>query len=423
MEAFEQLMNQAVEDKVILGAVVCAKSLSGNVDYCQPFGYRRVQPQPEPMERDTGFLIASMTKLMTTIAALQVVERGLIGLDDDVTGYLPVLARQEILLGFDDDDDNDRGKVGSGKAITRKREKPITLRQLLTHSFGGPYRFMSPEIMRYEEEQQQQQQPTVGARPRVPSTVDEAFGTPLLREPGESWFYGGGLDWAGKLVAELTGADLETHMRRHIWEPLGLRDITFWPQSHRGGGAQALGSDRRLAAMSIRDPATGAAAQSRKPINISAGMTEACGGQGAAATMPDFVEILRSLLAGPEDERLLPAGTKDAMFRPQLSPASKAALLAAFESPEWAIGSFPPTGEYDWGLGGLLIDGDKHPYRRKGTMIWSGNANLYWFIDRSAGVCGVFGCQLLPPADVKIQKLLDAFERAAYSAALPNSKL
>ncbi|ORY59601.1 beta-lactamase [Pseudomassariella vexata] len=395
MDDFEQLVNRAVEDEVIMGAVVVAKDRSGQVDYLQTFGNRCLKPEVKPMEKHTVLLLASMTKLMTTIAILKLVEQGLIKLDDDVTGLLPALAKQEILAGFKDDD----------SPITKKRARPITLRQLLTHSFGGAYDF-HPEITKWKQNQ--------GIPLGRGKTVADLFGTPLLHEPGEGWTYSGGLDWAGQIIEKLSGSNLEDYMKKHIWDPLGLKDMTFWPDVNPEVA-------QRLASMSIRDKATGKAVQSRKPIRLAPGVQDACGGQGAFGPVTDYIEILHSLLK--DDERLLKRETTAMMFQPQLSPASRTALLAHMKHPDWIVGHFPDTGEYDWGLGGILIDGDKHPYRKRGTMIWSGNANLFWFIDRASGLCGVFGCQLLPPADVEIEQLIKAFEEEVHRRASSKARL
>lgn len=320
------------------------------MDYCKAFGNRQVKPEEKPMTGDTVFTIASMTKLMTTIAALQLVERRVVALDDDVTPVLPVLAQQGVLTGFSSDD----------VPITEKRKQAITLRQLLTHSSGVGYDFLQPEINQYKQYH--------NIAPGT--TINERFGTPLLHQPGEGWSYGGSLDWVGQLVEKLSGLSLEEYMKEHIWDPLGLRDITFWPKSRPGEYTE------RRAAMSIRDGKTGKAVQSRKPIDLGADLVEAAGGQGAFATMTDFMEIVHSLLL--DDERLLKRDTTKIMFEPQLSAASKAALLTAFKHPEWAVGHFPDTGQYDWGLGGLLIDGDRHPFHKRGTILWSGAPNLVW---------------------------------------------
>lgn len=302
------------------------------------------------MTQDTVFAIASMTKLMTTIAALQLVERKAIDLDDDVTPILPVLAKQHVLRSFSPD----------GVPITEKRKLPITLRQLLTHSSGVGYDFLQAEIKQYKKFHKLDRG----------TTINERFGLPLLYQPGEGWSYGGSLDWVGQLVEKLSGLTLESYMNQQIWSPLGLKDMTFWPQS------KPKEYSERHAAMTIRDTKTGKAVQSRKPIDLGTGLIEAAGGQGALATMPEFMEIVHSLLL--DDGRLLKQDTTDIMFQPQLSSAAKTALLAAFKHPEWAVGDFPNTGEYDWGLGGILIDGNKHPYHRKGAILWSGAPNLVW---------------------------------------------
>ena len=149
---------------------------TGAVDYCHAVGRRALAPAARPMERDTVFAMASMTKLITTIAALQLVERGRVRLDQDVAPQLPVLAAQPILTSFGDD----------GVPLLKPRRKPITLRQLLTHSFGGVYGFLSGDIARYRRH--------LGIDGAQGTTVDELFATPLLYEPGDSWTYGGGLD-------------------------------------------------------------------------------------------------------------------------------------------------------------------------------------------------------------------------------------
>jgi CubicO group peptidase (beta-lactamase class C family) len=332
------------------------------VDYSQVFGKRQVAPLEElPMTRDTVFLIASMSKLVTTVAALQLVERGLVGLDDDVSARLPALARQDVLRGFAPD----------GTPQTEPRAGPITLRQLLTHSYGGAYDGIAgaPLLPRWREIHGR----ALPEGGRLPATIDDAFGVPLIAQPGAGWSYGTGLDWAGQLVEKLAGVPLEEHMRQHIFAPLGLRDITFWPDKRAADDADF---QRRRAQMTFRDAETGRASQTRKPFNMSEGLEEAAGGQGLFATMADYIEILHSLLT--DDGRLLRSETVASMFTPQLSPPSKAALLEDIKNPAWMVGHFPDTAEYDWGLGGVLIDGDKHPFRRRGALLWSGAPNLAW---------------------------------------------
>lgn len=176
----------------------------------------------------------------------------------------------------------------------------------------------------------------------------------------------------------------------------------------------------RVARMTIRSPQGGRAVQSRRQIELAPDVREACGGQGLYATATDYAAVLHSLLV--DDERLLKKETTALMFEPQLSPAAKAALNEAFQQPGWAVGHHP-AGVYDWGLGGLLVDNDDQINRKRGTLLWGGNINSSWFLDRVAGVCGVLGCNLLPPADVQIEKLLKAFEDDVYARAAAKARL
>ncbi|OTA54874.1 beta-lactamase/transpeptidase-like protein [Hypoxylon sp. EC38] len=294
--------------------------------------------------------LASMSKLVTTVAALQVVERGLITLDEDVSPFLPLLAKQGVLMGFAD----------NGEPIIRERRNPVTLRQLLTHSAGLGYDFVHEDLAK------------VGAWKKLPkpaATIDEAFDLPLLYEPGESYQYSASIDLAGKLVENLTGKSLEDFMRQNIFEPLGMNSTSFFPSKHPDIEA------RRVPTAYREDP-VGPVVEKPGDTWLTEGKKEAFGGQGLFSTMPDYVKLLHSLLV--DDERVLKKETTSLMFKPQLSPKSKEALLEMTRNPAFLIGDFPQTNEYDWGLGGILIDGDKHNYRRRGTLIWGGAANLFW---------------------------------------------
>ncbi|KAI0884640.1 beta-lactamase family protein [Annulohypoxylon maeteangense] len=388
MSTFEEQATKAVENSEIPGIVAIAKDKDGNLNYSKTFSRNGGTVYKE----DSVLAIASMTKLMTSIAAVQLVERGLITLDEDVTPLLPSLAKLEILTGFADD----------GTAITHKRTKPITLRTLLTHSSGVAYGWADPLLLKYIE----WKKPDTNA-----DTIDEAFDQPLVFEPGEGFTYSSSLDRTGQLIEKLTGLGLEEYMKKNIWDPLGMTSTTFSPREHPDIQA-------RKVPMGFRDDKTGAAVETGEPgwFEKGATCTQAFGGHGAYSTMADYIKVLHSLLV--DDEKLLKKETAALFFQPQLTPASKAALLKLSRSgTDWTIGTFPETDEYDWGLGGILIDGDKHEFRRRNTLIWSGAANTYWFIDRDAGVCGVFGIQILPTFDAKAKDLITAFEEDVYRRA------
>jgi CubicO group peptidase (beta-lactamase class C family) len=146
---------------------------------------------------DSIFSIASMTKAIAATAAMQLVERGKIQLDEPASKHLPELGMAQVLHGFD----------GSGKPILRPPTKPVTLRHLLTHTSGFAYDTWNQEMFDYVQK--------VGnAVPAgMPATLTLVF------EPGTRWQYGYSMDWAGKLVEAVSGQSLEQYMQTHILQP------------------------------------------------------------------------------------------------------------------------------------------------------------------------------------------------------------
>jgi CubicO group peptidase (beta-lactamase class C family) len=234
---------------------------------------------------------------------------------------------------------------------------------LLTHSSGLIYETMSPLHQEYHAKTKI---PSVSSKP----TIVTRFTDPLLFEPGTHWHYGCGIDWAGLAVERLTKLSLEDYMREHIWNPLDIDDITFWPDKNPSIKA-------RIAPLTVRDPSMpdgkGKVIHYSGP-DLFAGITDCMGGQGAFASMPSYLKILHSILA--DNEKLLTKKTSAMMFQPQLTPQSQEAIQEKFSKDRTAlhIGEFPETGLYDWGLGGVLMMNDTDEewgaWRRNRCLIW-----------------------------------------------------
>ncbi|KAL1303759.1 hypothetical protein AAFC00_007100 [Neodothiora populina] len=402
-ESLNQALKQAVDDGVFAGANLFARNKSGTLRYSNAVGRRSLaEGSNEPMQENTVLAIASATKLITSISALQLVERGLIKLDDDVLDIVPLLAQQEVFVAADDNKDT----------TTEKRKTPITLRQLLTHSAGCAYSVMNPRIDTWRAAN--------GLAVGSGGTFEERIVQPLAFQPGTSWEYGTGIDWVGRIVENLSGQSLDEYAKVNILAPLGIKDFTFWIDKHPD-------MKSRLAKMTIRSgypKPTGPAADYNGPL-ITDGLKDCFGGHGGFGDLSQYIEILYSLLV--DDEKLLKKSTTAQLFSPQLSAEESKRTLSheTGKKDSLFIGEFLDTGDYDWGLGGLLIGQDLPGWRRKGRMIWSGLPNVFWFIDREAGICGVFGTQLLPPGDKQCMKVITHFEKAVYSEAeaLQKSKL
>ena len=209
-----------------------------------------------------------------------------------------------------------------------------------------------------------------GVAPAQGRTVEERFSYPLTFEPGSAWAYGGGIDWAGKIVERLVGETLETYMQKRIWQPLDIKDITFWPMKNPAFQA-------RMVDYSPLDP-KGRGLACSGGLDFQGEATDCMGGQGGYASPLDYVKILQSVLAN--DEKLLKKATVEDMFRPHLTEGSKSAMQALMSSPEGSPMSplTPRDAERDFGLGGLFIEQDIPGSFGKGTLTWTGGLNSAW---------------------------------------------
>ena len=306
------------------------------------------------MKLSTVMRIASTTKLITSVAAMQCVDRGLIGLDDDVVPVTPELHGIQLLTGFDGD-----------QPRLREPEKPITLRRLLSHSSGFCYDVLSDLLVKWREICHSPMQPE---RPTLP----ERFLYPLVFEPGAEWVYSPSIDWAGRVIERVTNMALEDYLQAYICTPLGITSMTFSLQKH----PELLA---RRADMTVRNDETGRLEHSDENY-WHKDPDDAMGGMALYASPEDFFKVMRSLLAN--DGRLLSPNAAEEFFAPQLTDAARASQMRFLSNPRWNLlmGGFLPYGlAKDHALGGILAAEDtEEGWRRKGTMAWTGRPNLFW---------------------------------------------
>src|SRR4029453_7883925 len=222
--AADKFLKDAVNKGDVPGVVATATDAKGTT-YEGGFG-KRVLGEAAEMTPDTVVWIASMTKAVTGAAAMQLVERGKLSLDGPAKAVIPALGEVGVLDGF----------AANGKPKTRKAKRDITLRHLLTHTAGFGYDIWSPEVGKFMEAMEV---------PGVISCQNKALTTPLLFDPGERWFYGINIDWAGKMVEAASGKKLGQYMRDNILGPLGMDSTGFkitesmrkrLPKIHHRGG-------------------------------------------------------------------------------------------------------------------------------------------------------------------------------------------
>jgi methyl acetate hydrolase len=194
----ETLRSGIAERKI--PAVVGMAATADRVLYEGAFGTR--DSSGVPVTAGSIFAIASMTKAITTVAALQLVEQGKVLLDEPVSKYLPQLGKLDVLEGFD---------PRTGKPILRPARTQVTLKHLLTHTSGFCYDTWDRDMFRYASE-------TTAAPGAVP---------PLMFEPGKRWQYGPSIDWTGRLVEAVSGMNLEEYFQARILRPLEMPDTSF----------------------------------------------------------------------------------------------------------------------------------------------------------------------------------------------------
>jgi methyl acetate hydrolase len=202
----DQVLRDAVNEKKV-PAVVAMVSVADKVIYQGEFG-KRDATKNIPVTLDSIFRIASMTKPITSVAVMQLVENGRVKLDAPASSYLPELSEVQVLEGFD--------SVGK-PALRRPRTIP-TVRQLLTHTSGFVYDFDDPSLHRYV---------VSGALQSFVQGGDGFLKAPLAFDPGSRWEYGIGIDWLGRLVERVSGQTLGAYFREHIFQPLGMKDTFF----------------------------------------------------------------------------------------------------------------------------------------------------------------------------------------------------
>lgn len=395
-DSIETRFQAAIAAGTINGAVVCATDAEGGFVYDAALGERTLlSGERRPQRLDDVLFLASATKLLTTVAALQCVEDGLLTLDGDLAAVAPDLAAKQVLVA---------GSSGDGGETPRLEPpaRPVTLEMLLTHSSGASYDFVDPRVARWRER-------FAPAREGARRPVEEAFGGPLGFQPGAGWMYGPGLDWAGRVVERVTGRTLGERMRERIFEPLGI-DGQFYPVTREDLRA-------RLVDLNPHDPEALGRAVLGGSVgdHMNAGGRGDFGGHGLFMPGADYVKVLRSLLAG--DGKLLRPATVDGMFQPRLGPEAAAGHRAALAGP-WGgffrVGTDPGMA-VGHGLGGLLTLEDVPGWYGERTLTWGGGLTLAWFIDRSNGLCGVGAIQAALPVDVDaVEALKQTFRRDVY---------
>ncbi len=375
--ALDASLRGAVEKDV--PGVVALITDRAHVLYQGAFGVADVATG-RPLTADALFRIASMTKPVTSVALMQLVEQGKISLDDPAEKYLPELANPKVIESFN---------AATGDYRLRAASRPPTVKHFLTHTSGLAYPFTSAIWRDF--------------KPHAGETYP--FGGPLLFDPGERWHYSTSTDVVGRLVEVVSHQKLEDYFHEHIFIPLKMDDTSYNVPEAKGPrlvAQQRRAGEKMDGAIVLQNPQAGLTIAS--PI----------GGGGLASTASDYGRFMRMLLNGGalDAVRVLKAETVALMGQNQIGAVSVPALKSAL--PRSADFTFIADGRDKWGLG-FLITTDQVPGKRSpGSLSWGGINNTFFWIDPARGIAGVIMMQYLPFADAKALTTYDAFERGAY---------
>ena len=381
-QAIDEVLRTGMQRRGI-PAVVGMVANGHSILYSGAFGARDAASNM-PVGMNSIFSIASMTKAITTTAALQLVEQEKLKLDEPAARALPELGKLKVIAGFD---------ASTGEPMLRPISKPVTLRHLLTHTSGFAYDTWNATMFRYAQKT---------------ATIDAAAITdppsPLVFEPGTAWQYGTSLDWVSRMVEAASGKSFEAYLQENILKPLGMNDTSFLLTAEK--------FDRRVS-VSQRQPD---GKLRENPRVLPAPPARPTGGGGLYSTAPDYIRFTQMTLGkgSLHGVRILKPETVAQMSRNQIGSLS-AGKLKSFRPERSADVDLHPGAQDKWGFGFLINTVPYEGGRSAGSLAWAGVDNTFYWIDPHRGLAAVLMMQFLPFVDKEAVGMLGDFERSVYA--------
>lgn len=383
-DTIERHLTQAVTSGAVPGIVALAADTNREI-YRGAFGVCG-PTDPAPMRLDSVFRIASMTKAITSAAAMQLVEQGRLGLEQPMQEIAPEIGEARVLTGFDAD----------GKPHTRAPKCEITLRHLLTHTSGYSYDLFNKSVGSYMEYHQ---------LPSIATCRYAALKAPLVFDPGDRWEYGIGIDWVGRIVEIVSGLTLADYLDQHFFKPLDMPDTAFVlrpDMRSRLVEAAARGADGTLSRIDFEFPADG-------DFHM--------GGGGLYSTGPDYLRFTRMILGGGSLDGIRVLAPETVKLMGQNAIGDIAVPPFVSDNPAMALSADIFPGQIArWGLSFVINTEDIPGCRAANSLAWAGVHNTFFWIDPTRQLTAVLMMQLLPANDPQVLSTLIGYEQALYSS-------
>lgn len=378
----DEVLQAAVSAGAVPGVVATAAG-PDEVIYEGAAGVRSTAGD-DPITPDTMMRIASMTKMVTTTAALQLAERGGLSLDAPVGNYLPEFAELSVLTGFDGDTPQ-----------LRPPSTQATVRHLMTHTTGLGYWFWNKDIDRYEQ--------VTGLPNLLPGTID-MFKAPMVSDPGTRFEYGINIDWLGRVVEAVGGQPLDAYFLEHITGPLGMTNTTERMTPEQRANSTPIhvrGEDGTWVATDID--------WAQEPDYWG-------GGHFLYSTPRDYLKFQQMLLncGTLGDVQILERSTVAAAFTNQIGDLDFPPAIPTAHPELSADVNLGPG--LKWGLGLLLNQVQSPGMRAAGSGAWAGLFNTHFWVDPATGITGAIYSQTLPFADPPGFQLYADYEQALYAS-------
>ncbi len=355
----------------------------GRLVYLRHTGLRDVEAEL-PVEEDTLYRIFSMTKPVTTVAAMMLYEQAKFQLDDPVEKFLPAFASQKVFVGGNE-----------ARYDTEPLERAVTVRDLMLHTSGLTYGFHNETVVDAIYREREIDFNFLDNPRPLSELCDRLAELPLLFQPGSRWNYGVSTDVLGRLVEVWSGLSLDEFFRQRIFDPLAMEDTGFSVPDHeidRLGACYYVNESGNRERHPIADPGF-----REPPVTLS-------GGGGLVSTARDYLRFCQCLLNGGAylGERILGRKTIELMLRNHL-PGD----LASMGQPRFSEMPYDGIG---FGLGGsILLDPAKaNVVGSPGEFAWGGMASTAFFIDPSEDLAAVLMTQLVPSSLYPIRRDLRA---------------
>lgn len=376
--AARAFLDDAVAEERVAGAV----ALVSHGDELAFFGASGMADREAgiPMTTATLFRIASMTKPVTSVAVMMLVEDGKLRLEDPLSSYIPEFAEMSVLV------DPAEPAVPS--------EQVVTLHHLLTHTSGIAYRFLAPDVVAERYAELNVPDGLLPIDGLVGDAMKRLASAPLLHEPGASFTYGLSVDVLGHVVETVSGQSLDAFLEERIFAPLGMTDTFFYVPSEKASRLAAIygASGEKTLTKFGDEPVIEGHLELSASSHLSGPTSYFSGGGGLVSSVSDYFRFARMLSGGGELDgaRLLESDTVERMTRNQ-------------------IGDLTIGGTTKFGLGFAVIE-ESSPLGGEGSFGWDGYYNTRFWVDPANDIVGIYMAQLAPFED------RDGFRLAIYEA-------